>query len=223
MIPKPQTNPADASQHAQEKPWYNRPFHLAPPRIPPYKSPKAQLALLGTIIFCSAGVFAALSGLGGGGLGNPVPVNNSLVAIYSTLAVFGFFAGPICAKIGFRISLVLGSVGFTVYSACLLVYKHTQIGWVLILGGVQLGGLWALSATALGAMLMSYPTSDTKGKCMALNCIYYNGGAILGSLVSILPQRYGKIDAHGMDTRSYFWRISDLSPSSSTMRPLLHS
>lgn len=31
---------------------------------------------------------------------------------------------------------------------------------------------------------MSYPTPDAKGKYMALNWIYYNGGATLGSAVS---------------------------------------
>jgi hypothetical protein len=183
-----QTSSADGPQNVQEKRWYDKSLHLATIHVPPYTSSTVQLTLLGIIFFCGSGVFAALTGLGGGGLGNPVFVNNSLVATYGTLAVFGFFSGPICAKIGFRISLALGSIAFTLYSACLLVYKHTQIGWVLILGGILLGVMWALSGTALGAMLMSYPTPDTKGKWMALNWIYYNGGAMLGSVVSILPK-----------------------------------
>lgn len=118
---------------SRKKTWAHRQCHLA---VPAHTSAAMQLTLLGIIFFCGSGVFAALAGLGGGGLGDPIPVSNSLVATYATLAVIGFFSGPVCAKIGFRMSLLLGSIGFTSYSALLLVYKHTQTGWVLILDGV---------------------------------------------------------------------------------------
>jgi MFS family permease len=90
----------------------------------------------------------------------------------------------VCAKIGFRISLALGSIAFTLFSACLLIYKHTQTGWILIFGGVVLGILSSFSWTAQGAMLMSYPTTETKGKYMSLNLIEFNAGATIGSAVS---------------------------------------
>jgi MFS family permease len=172
-------------QDVQKSIWRTNPFHLGTSTIPHYSSSTVQLTIVGIIFLCGPGVLGALTGLGGGGLGNPIAVNNSLIATYGTSAVFGFFSGPICSKLGFRMSLALGSIAYTLHTACILVYKHTQTGWLIVVSGVVLGILSSFSWTALGAMLMSYPTPEAKGKWMSLNLIYFNGGVTLGSIVSL--------------------------------------
>ena len=142
-----------------------------------------QLKILGLIFLCGPGVFAGITGLGAAGLGNPTPVNNSLIAAYGTTAVASFFAGPICTQIGFRLSLLLGSAAFTFYSVCLIVYKDTGSGWILILGGVILGLFSSLEWTAQGTMVMTYPLPKEKGKLVSFNMTVFNLGAVLGSLV----------------------------------------
>ena len=142
-----------------------------------------QLWILAFIFLCGPGVFAGITGLGGAGLGNPVPVNNSLIANYATSAVVSFFAGPMCTRLGFRLALMLGSAAFTFYSVCLLIYKQTQDGWVLILGGIILGVLSSFEWTARGAMVMAYPLQKEKGKHVSFNLTLFNFGAILASLV----------------------------------------
>lgn len=86
-------------------------------------------------------MFNALSGLGGGGkqdattadngnvrasalfssptsesaYADPLPTPSSQVALYSTFAVFGFFGGSIMNRIGARLTLSIGALG---YSLC---------------------------------------------------------------------------------------------------------
>lgn len=186
-------------------------FQSETSKVPHLASSTVQLNLVGIIFLCGPGVLGALTGLGAGGLGNPIAVNNSLIATYGTSAVFGFFAGPVCAKLGFRMSLALGSGAYTLHTACLLVYKHTQTGWLVVASGVVVGILSSFSWTALGAMLMSYPTPEAKGKWMSLNLIYFNAGATLGSLVSITSKCAKGISIQLTRTiRWYFLRTSDL-------------
>ena len=163
--------------------WQYQPFKLSIIRIKSFVSGSSQLRLLGIIFLCGPGMFAGLTGLGGGGLGNPVPVNNSLIANYASSAIVGFFAGPICTRIGFRLSLMLGSAAFSFYSACLLIYKQSQAQWLLVLGGVVLGILSSFEWTAQGTMMLTYPLPEEKGKHVSFNLTMFNLGAVLGSLV----------------------------------------
>ena len=174
------------------KGWKYRSLKVGPVRIGPFASGSLQLRLLGLIFFCGPGMFAGLTGLGGGGLGNPVPVNNSLIANYASSAIFGFFAGPVCTRLGFRLSLMLGGAAFSFYSACLLIYKQTQAGWLLIFGGVALGILSSFEWTAQGTMMMTYPLPHEKGKHVSFNLTMFNLGASLGSLVRTLDTHVTK-------------------------------
>ena len=75
------------------------------------------------------GLFNALNGLGGGGQLNATTSANANSALYSTFAAGAFFAGSvfnhffaflICSrtvnnKIGPRLSLLLGSLGYSLY------------------------------------------------------------------------------------------------------------
>ena len=164
----------------------DRCFELSNIRINSFASGTTQLRLLGIIFLCGPGMFAGLTGLGGGGLSNPVPVNDSLIANYASSAIVGFFAGPICTRLGFRLSLMLGSIAFSFYSACLLIYQRSEADWLLVLGGVVLGILSSFEWTAQGTMMMSYPLPDEKGKHVSFNLTMFNLGASLGSLVRTL-------------------------------------
>lgn len=108
--------------------WKYRSVKFGCLRFPAFASGPFQLRLLGVITSCRPGMFAGLMGLGGGCLGNPVPVNNALIANYASSAIIGFAAGPICGKIGFRLSLMLAAAAFALYSASLVIYKQTQAG-----------------------------------------------------------------------------------------------
>jgi MFS family permease len=159
---------------------------LWPRFLPRYADASTQLILVGFISFLCPGMFNALNGLGGGGLVDAKPANNANVALYSAFAVVGFFAGIACNKLGIRITLGLGGLGYTVYSSSLLCYKHTQNSGFLIFAGLQLGLCAGLFWTAQGMVMLSYPTEETKGKYIAWLWMIYNMGAVMGSVVSTI-------------------------------------
>ena len=178
---------ADSSQdekRSTRKGWGYKPVKLGGLHFPAFKSPPAQLTLLGLVFCFGPGLFCMLNGLGGGGLANPVPSNDALVANNIAIALVGFFAGPIVSKLGFRISMTLGGFGYVLYTSSLLTYQITGNGPFLITSGAVLGVLCSLLWTAQGAMLMSYPLPRYKGRYTSYVWTIFNVGAAGASLVS---------------------------------------
>lgn len=69
--------------------------------LPPYASPPIQLLVVSLVCFLCPGMFNALGGMGGGGQVDAKAANDANTALYSTFAVFGFFAGTIVSRIRF--------------------------------------------------------------------------------------------------------------------------
>ena len=159
-------------------------YRYWPSILPRYEQPTIQVTLVALISFLCPGMWNALNGLGGGGLVDAEPANNANVALYSTFAVVGFFAGIATNKLGIRVTLSLGGFGYTLYSSSLLCYKHTKNSGFLIFAGLQLGLCAGLFWTAQGMVMLSYPTEQSKGKYIAWTWVIYNMGAVVGSIVS---------------------------------------
>ena len=178
------TNPSEDEKLSARKGWGYQPINFGHLHFPAFKSPSAQLTLLGLVFCFGPGLFCMLNGLGGGGLANPAPSNDALVANNVAIALVGFFAGPIVSKIGFRISLTLGGFGYVLYTSSLLTYQITGNGPFLITSGAVLGVLCSLLWTAQGAMLMSYPLPRYKGRYTSYVWTIFNLGAAGASLVT---------------------------------------
>jgi len=133
-------------------------------KFPYYASPQVQLALVAVLCFLCPGMLNALSGLGGGGQISAHDANDAAVAHYSTSAGLGFFAGSVVNRIGIRIALCIGGLGYGVYIAAFLSYSHNQnAGFLIFVGGISRfcsGVLWA----AQGVVMMSYPPERLKGR-----------------------------------------------------------
>jgi MFS family permease len=167
--------------------WRLRRPVLWPTFLPNYADPSVQVTLVAFVSFLCPGMWNALNGLGGGGLVDAKPANNANVALYSTFAVVGFFAGIATNKLGIRATLSLGGFGYTLYSSSLLCYKHTGNSGFLIFAGLQLGLCAGLFWVAQGMVMLSYPTEQSKGKYIAWSWMIYNMGAVIGSVVSNEP------------------------------------
>lgn len=129
-------------------------------------------------------MFNALNGLGGAGLVAPGPANESNIALYAGFAVVGFFAGFIVNIIGLKPSLFVGAISYVVYAGSFLAYKHIENRGFLIFGGAFLGVCAGPFWASQGAMLISYPSDDQKGRSTSWFWAIYNSGAAIGSLVS---------------------------------------
>lgn len=171
--------------------WMYKERKLGPLTIPWYASPKIQLLMVAFVCFLCPGMYNAISGLGAGGQVDAKPADNASVALNSTFAVFAFFAGTFTNRMGIKLTLSLGGVGYCIYTGALLCYSHTQNSGFLIFAGALLGACAGLLWTAQGAIMMSYPEEGSKGRYISWFWIIFNLGGVIGSLV----RKVSKIDS----------------------------
>ncbi|KAI1473808.1 hypothetical protein K445DRAFT_317147 [Daldinia sp. EC12] len=176
-----------ASAHgAEARPdhWMYRGFRIGKKEFW-YASPKIQLLMVALVCFLCPGMYNALQGLGGGGQVDSTVQDHASTALYSVFAVVAFFSGSIANKLGVKITLAIGGIGYCIYSASLLCYSHTgNVGFVVFSGallGLCAGVLW----TAQGTIMMSYPPEESKGRYISWFWIIFNFGAVIGSLIPL--------------------------------------
>ena len=162
--------------------WKYRTWQLGPIHIPAYASPPFQLTLVAFVCFLCPGMFNALNGLGGGGLFDAKTADNANVAVYSTFAVVGFFAGTIANRLGIKMTLSLGGLGYVLYTSSFLSYKFNQNEGFVVFAGVMLGLCAGMLWAAQGAIMMSYPPERSKGRYISWFWMIFNLGAVIGGL-----------------------------------------
>lgn len=165
--------------------WKYRERKIGPIRVPWYASPKFQLVMVSFVCFLCPGMFNALGGLGGGGKADATLADNMNTALYSTFAVFGFFGGTIVNKLGIKITLAFGGIGYCIYAISLLASEHASVGGFNIFAGALLGLCAGLLWTAQGTIMISYPKESSKGKFFAAFWAIFNMGAVIGSLIPL--------------------------------------
>ncbi|KAG8858408.1 hypothetical protein FRB96_005293 [Tulasnella sp. 330] len=156
------------------------------PRGGIYYNTTTQVVMLGFVCFMGPGLFNALNGLGGGGKVTATDSANSNVALYSTFAFTAFFAGSINNVLGPRLTLLLGTTGYSLYIGSYLATNlHTGIGWFEIFAGAILGVCAGLLWTAQGSLMLAYPTEKEKGLFISIFWAIFNLGAVVGASVSV--------------------------------------
>lgn len=137
--------------------WKYRTYRFGPLKIPCYASPPFQLTLVAFVCFLCPGMFNAVNGLGGGGQFDATTADNANVALYATFSVIGFFAGTIANRLGIKLTLSLGGMGYVLYISSYLSYNHNQnAGFVIFSGailGVCAGMLWAAQVGLLHSQI----------------------------------------------------------------------
>ncbi|KAK3320510.1 major facilitator superfamily domain-containing protein [Cercophora scortea] len=150
-----------------------------------YASPIVQLLMVAMVCFLCPGMFNAISGLGAGGQVDATAQNNASTALYSTFAVVAFFSGTIANKLGVKLTLAFGGIGYCIYAASFLSYSHNQNNGFVIFAGAFLGVCAGLLWTAQGTIMMSYPPEEKKGRYISWFWIIFNLGAVIGSLIPL--------------------------------------
>ncbi|KAG1890072.1 MFS general substrate transporter [Suillus subluteus] len=147
--------------------------------------PITQVLMLGFVCFMCPGIFTALTGLGGGGQVNSRVQANASAILYAIFAFFGLFSGSINNILGPRWTLMLGTLGYSLYIASFLVINiHPDAGAFVIAAGVILGICAALLWTAQGSLMMAYPTEAQKGMFISIFWTIFSLGGIMGSAVA---------------------------------------
>jgi MFS family permease len=132
-------------------------------------------------------MFNALNGLGGAGqLESDAHASDaSNCALYATFAVVGFFAGTIINTLGIRTSLCFGGLGYSVYISAYLCFNFKKNFGYVVFAGVLLGCCAGILWSAQGAIMMSYPLENTKGRYISWFWIIFNLGAVTGSVITL--------------------------------------
>ncbi|KAA1469677.1 MFS general substrate transporter [Dentipellis sp. KUC8613] len=166
-----------------------------------YYHPITQVVLLGFACFMGPGMFNALNGLGAGGQLDATTSANANVAVYSTFAGIGFFAGTINNYLGSRITLFLGSMGYALYVGSYLATNiHPGAGAFVIVAGAILGLCAGLLWTAQGSLMMAYPTEGQKGMFIGIFWSIFNLGGVVGASVAFGQNFHSKANAVGNGT-----------------------
>ncbi|KAE8209280.1 hypothetical protein CF327_g6715 [Tilletia walkeri] len=150
-----------------------------------YDSPTFQVFLVALVCFLTPGLYNALSGIGGGGQVNNNISENASIALYSTFATVSFFAGSIHNKLGTRLTLWIGSLGYALYAASFLSYNLNQNASFVVAAGAILGVCASLLWCSQGAIMMTYPTETEKGRMIAMFWAVFNLGAVIGSVIEL--------------------------------------
>lgn len=99
--------------------------------------------------------------------------------------MFGFFGGSFVNRLGVRLTLAFGGIGYCLYAISLLVSVHsTHVAGFNVFAGAFLGLCAGLLWTAQGTIMLSYPAESTKGRSFAVFWAIFNLGGVIGSLVS---------------------------------------
>ncbi|KAL5122003.1 hypothetical protein ACEQ8H_000219 [Pleosporales sp. CAS-2024a] len=169
--------------------WKYKTLRLGSVTLPHYASPGTQLILVSFVCFLCPGMFNALVGLGGTGLlaadDNLDASNAANCALYATFAVVGFFAGTVPNVLGIKIAFSFGGLGYCVYVSAFLCFNHTKNLGYVIFSGIFLGCCAGILWSAQGAVMMSYPPEQHKGRYISWFWVIFNLGAVLGSLISL--------------------------------------
>jgi hypothetical protein len=87
-------------------------------------------------------------------------------------------------RLGVKLTLSFGGLGYCIYAISLLASEHADVGGFNIFAGALLGVCAALLWTAQGTIMLSYPFEAQKGKYFAWFWTIFNLGGVIGSLVS---------------------------------------
>ncbi|KAK4450147.1 major facilitator superfamily domain-containing protein [Podospora aff. communis PSN243] len=150
-----------------------------------FRSVLAQMIICGIIALLGPGLWNANNSLGAGGALLPYLVNGGNSLVFGLMGLFCILSPIFVNRIGVKNTLILGTLGWSVYSAAL--YQNNRFGteWFVMLGaaicGVSAGLYWA----AEGAIVLSYPEHAKRGRYLALWLAFKNSGQLIGGAINL--------------------------------------
>ncbi|KAF9912489.1 hypothetical protein EC991_010576 [Linnemannia zychae] len=162
-----------------------------------------QIILIGVICLGTIGMFNAMSSIGNAGKHSPTAQNLAITS--SSIAyIIGFLvAGGTYNMLGPRPCAAFGGFTFFLYAGAMYLAKDDEHSIFPPLAGVLLGlGAGSIWVTQ-GAMMMSYPTEDNKGKYIACFWAIFNIGAVLGSALPLIMNNSLNADLDDISPSTY--------------------
>ena len=182
--------------------------------MPPtrYRTGTAQTVLLGLVFFCVPGMWNSITSMAGG-LGDARTSSMATAATYALYAVASLVAPSICTSLGARATLFLGSLGYSVYVASLLLYHLGVVPSALVVAAGALNGVCAgLLWVANGVLLYTYAGVDGRGFLFGLFWVVFNLGAVVGGVLSFAENFEHGCEGVDVDLATFLSRWSSRAP-----------
>ena len=113
--------------------------------------------VIGGVGFMAPGLWNAMNSLGAGGAQEPYLVNAANALVFGLMGFLCLFGGPIANRIGLSRTLLLGAVGYPVYSAGLYCNNRYGTVWLVLVGAATCGLSAGLFWASEGAIALGYP------------------------------------------------------------------
>ncbi|KAI1300839.1 MFS general substrate transporter [Xylaria venustula] len=185
-------SPQDSQKEAEQKSsWDHEPYSW-------YRGVFFNATIVGITAFAAPGLWNAMQSVGAGGQQSPYLVLAGNAILFSIMVASCLCGSIITNRFGYRIALVIGTVGYVLYSAALYTNNRYGTVWFIYFGsaacGLPAGIFWA----AEGAIMLSYPEPEKRGRYLAYWLSYRNSGSILGGIINLAfdykGTRTGKLD-----------------------------
>ncbi|KAJ6186116.1 hypothetical protein N7519_007417 [Penicillium mononematosum] len=139
--------------------------------------------IIGGVGFTAPGLWNAMNALGAGGAQEPFLINAANALVFGLMGILCLFGGPIANRIGLRWTLMLGAVGYPLYSAAL--YTNNRFGnvWFVLVGSVFCGLSAGLFWASEGAVALGYPEPAKRGRYMNIWLWFRTGGPLVGGAI----------------------------------------
>ncbi|GAA5834419.1 hypothetical protein JCM11251_007983 [Rhodosporidiobolus azoricus] len=150
-----------------------------------YRTTAWQLGVVCIVSFVAPGLWNGANSLGAGGALEPYLVNAGNSIVFAVMGLGCIFAPIIVNKLGVKYTLILGTVGWSVYTASL--YQNNRYGteWFVILGAVICGASAGLYWASEGAIVLAYPEPSKRGKYLAAWLASKNSGQLLAGIINL--------------------------------------
>ncbi|KAI0892711.1 MFS general substrate transporter [Annulohypoxylon nitens] len=172
------------------------------PKYQWYRGVFFNATIVGISAFAAPGLWNAMNSVGAGGQQTPYLVMAGNAILFAIMTLTCLTGSMMANRFGLRYSLVVGTVGYVVYSAALYTNNRYGTEWFIYLGsaacGLSAGIFWATE----GAIMLSYPEPEKRGRYLAYWLSYRNSGSILGGIIN-LAFNYRGSSTGKLDWRTY--------------------
>ncbi|KAK3281630.1 hypothetical protein CYMTET_10588 [Cymbomonas tetramitiformis] len=160
-------------------------------------TPRGQTVVMGLIFLFVFTAYLMIQGYASKIYGDTLASNMALT-LYAFFTVFCFVAPAITNKLGCRLTMMLGVVGYGALVASSLAYFNSDtLDWLVIIGGALCGVGAALLWTAQGRLILSYSDGTNGGELFALFWGIFNGSALIGGVLTYAY--YAKSNSKGSE------------------------
>ncbi|KAI8309392.1 hypothetical protein K4K61_001723 [Colletotrichum sp. SAR11_59] len=163
-----------------------------------YRGVFFQATVVGIAAFTAPGLWNAMNSVGAGGQQSPYLVMAGNAVLFSLMTITCLMGSIIANRFGLKATFAFGTKGYAVYSAALYTNNRYGTEWFIYFGSAVCGASAGLFWAAEGAIMLSYPEPENRGKYLAYWLCYRNSGSILGGVINLAfnyqGKRTGKLD-----------------------------